>query len=146
MHAVGYDNGLRGEIFDLQAVDKPFTISSTSSYVADKEMPGIAIGWDYTDTLGVHHFIIYRSVDDWPFKVYQSYLVYEGRPNPASATDDFNMSAANAGLTTRYVIMDKEVKPSTRYKYRIVAKHLDGGFSRMSDIVTVTTSNPSTVH
>ena len=138
LEATGYDHGLRGEIFDLMAVDMPYTVYTTTNYAADKEKAGIAVGWDYTDTLGVHHFIIYRSADKWPFQSYQSYLVYEGRSNPAATTDGSELSAGSSGLTSRYIFIDKEVLPGKVYKYKIVAKHLDGGFSKTSEVVSVT--------
>jgi hypothetical protein len=141
LNATGYDDGIRGEIFDLMAIDMPFTVYANTTYTADQDKPGIAVGWNYTDSMSVHHFIIYRSADNWPYKAYNSYLVYEGRQNPAATTDDAVASAVSSGLNTRYVILDKDVRPGTNYRYKVVAKHLDGGFSGMSEVVSVTTSN-----
>ncbi len=141
LNAAGYDDGIRGEIFDLMAIDMPFTVYANTTFTADQDKPGIAVGWNYTDSMTVHHFIIYRSADNWPYKTYNSYLVYDGRQNPAATTDNAVASAVSSGLNTRYVILDKDVKPGTNYRYKIVAKHLDGGFSEMSEVVSVTTSN-----
>lgn len=146
LDAIGYDDGIRGEIYNLQAINKPYTITSPTVLSPSKDTISVAIGWDYTDTIGVHHFLIYRSANHFPFKLYKSYLAYRDRPNPAAATDNAFLSASSSGLTTKYIFVDKEIKFSTQYKYRIVAKHLDGGFSRMSDIVSVTTSSASTGH
>jgi hypothetical protein len=141
LSATGYDDGIRGEIFDLMAIDNPYTIYANTTYSIDEDKAGIAVGWNYTDSMTVHHFIIYRSADNWPYKAYNSYLVYDGRQNPSETTDDAVASAVSSGLNTRFVILDKDVKPGTNYRYKIVAKHLDGGFSEMSDVVSVTTSN-----
>lgn len=65
----------------------------------------------------------------------------EGRNNPSATTDDAVISAVSAGLSTRYVVLDKGVRAGTTYKYKVVAKHLDGGFSEVSEVVSVTTSN-----
>jgi hypothetical protein len=138
LEATGYDDGLRGEIEDLQAVDKPYTIEANTSYSPDVDKSAIAIGWNYTDTVGIHHFIVYRSADHWPFKAYQSYLVYDGRDNPAETTDNAVASAVSSGLHTRFVMLDKDVSPGKIYKYKVQAKHLDGGFSRISEVVSVT--------
>ncbi|HZV70544.1 MAG TPA: hypothetical protein VFG10_13410 [Saprospiraceae bacterium] len=146
LDAIGYDDGIRGEIYNLEAINKPYTITTTTAYSPSKDSVSVAVGWDYTDTIGVHHFLIYRSAGNWPFKLYKSYLAYDDRPNPAASTDNAFLSAPTSGLTTKYVFVDKQTKFGTRYSYRIIAKHLDGGFSRMSEIVSVTTSSASPGH
>jgi len=105
---------------------------------ANKDISAIAVGWDYTEPDGLHSFIIYRSADGWPYQTYEAYLVFDGRPNPALLTDDQHMEQASAGLMLPYVFIDKGVESGKSYSYKVMAKHFDGGFSPMSDPVTVT--------
>lgn len=110
-----------------------------------KERPATIVAWDYTQPEKVHSYIIYRAIGDGPFKLHETYLAIDVRNNPAQ--DDFNLiqgfsidAAGNPSLPNgaAFAILDTLVIKAKYYRYKVVAKHIDGHYSPFSDIVEFT--------
>jgi len=105
--------------------------------------------WDYDDLEGLHNFLIYRSVDNSPM---QAYATTNGR----GGINFFDIPSGKMGkiIPGQFVWDDLELGVpdvdagggaqqggSTTdirgYKYRVMARHFDGGFSPLSAVVVI---------
>ncbi len=137
-----YDSGLRGTITNLD-VDSTFDAQLTKDVNI--------LSWNYSHLAGLYDFQIYRSVDHKPMRAYATtngrgginfadVAATSGLVQPASGT--FNWKDAELG--TARLLANSGVPgaisgtPMQRtFKYKIMARHFDGGYSPVSEEIEI---------
>lgn len=83
---------------------------------------GIVFSWDYSVTKGLVGFRIYRAIDGHPFVQYAVYNLVEAQGGYDAVTS----------VDGDYYMVDKKVKHTRQYKYKVTALFEDGTSSPMS--------------
>ncbi|TVR87824.1 MAG: fibronectin type III domain-containing protein [Saprospirales bacterium] len=130
-----WDDGLRGTITDeygLVFTVPDYAVLQSQMYHLDK---GILLQWNYPITSEVVEFVIYRQRQHEPLRIYKTLLTREGEIlNPTQLKDD---SFFQSYLDKDYYFFDNQITRSGTYEYRIIARHHDGGFSQMTDVINL---------
>ena len=137
-----YDNGERGLITDLE-IDSGFDAQLV------KEVN--TLSWNYSHLQGLYDFQIYRSVDDKPMRAYATtngrgginfadVPATSGLAVPASGA--FNWKDAELGTAKMLAHSGAPgaisgTSMQRKFKYKIMARHFDGGWSQMSEVVEI---------
>ncbi|MDA9774383.1 hypothetical protein N9B82_05440 [Saprospiraceae bacterium] len=116
-----HDPGIRGEIENLTA---------KFMKINDKEYR-VILQWDYTYTKGLYDFQIFRSSNSPQFPNAQYPASAYSVLNLHDSGTDITSSDVTVG-TTSFEFTDGEVDFSRKYQYQVMARHVDGGFSKMS--------------
>lgn len=80
----------------------------------------IHLNWNYDETAGLKDFQLYRSAAGSAMMPYRTIAVEE-------------MTTINT--PTEYFFLDEDVRSNHRYIYRLLARHLDGGYSEWSETI-----------
>ncbi|MCB9275458.1 MAG: hypothetical protein H6564_15545 [Lewinellaceae bacterium] len=98
--------------------------------------------WEYPAIPGLHSFLIYRAGADGQFRAYQTVYPDNALLNPANLQElidafgaDVNINPNSAVDTYRFV--DEELKGGQSFKYKVMARYLDGAASPMSRAVVI---------
>ncbi len=145
LSAVPFDSGHRGEITDLEAdTTYDYTISSVAYYT-------VGLTWEYTSLKGLYDFQIYRSVDGKPMRAYKttngrggvnfeevalSAGVEQVTPGTFSWTDP-EMGNATIMAQSGYQASHVGWPVRRTFKYQVMARHFDGGWSPVSEVVEI---------
>jgi hypothetical protein len=142
---VPFDSGERGEITDLEA-DTTYlnTISTTAYYTVE-------LTWEYTSLQGLYNFQIYRSIDGKPMRAYKttngrgginfedvalSTGIEQVTPGTFSWTDP-EMGNATIMAQSGYQASHAGWPVRRTMKYQVMARHIDGGWSPVSEVVEI---------
>lgn len=142
LNARPYDNGERDLITDLE-------IESGFGAQLVKEVNTLA--WNHSHLEGLYDFQVYRSVDDKPMR---AYVTTNGRGGinfadvPATggqyvpASGAFSWKDAELGTAKMLAfsaapgaVSGKAIQ--RKFKYKIMARHFDGGWSQVSEVVEI---------
>jgi len=130
-----WDDGLRGTITDEYGI--VFLVPDEA--VLQSQMynlnQGILLQWNYPTTSEVVEFVIYRQRQQEPLRIYKTLITREGEIlNPTQLKDD---SFYQTYLDKDYYFFDNQITRTGTYEYRIIARHHDGGFSQMTDVINL---------
>ncbi len=133
-----WDDGVRGDISngDISLITVPDYAANVININQGYNKPAVLLQWDYGTDPGIKDFVIYRRAAQGPLRECKTLLVREGEIlNPTPFKDH---SFYQSFLIRDYYFIDDGITRAGYYEYRIIARHYDGGYSQMSDIIYIT--------
>lgn len=143
LRARPYDDGLRGTI---SGMDLDSVFETTAQIGVNR------LQWNYNQLGGLFDFQIYRSVDGKPMKAYATTngrggvnFADDGSPSGLKHPSPGVFQWKDAELGTGRILANSGVPGATNgvprqrtFKYQIMARHFDGGWSPLSEIIELT--------
>lgn len=129
------DDRVRGTIADgsIMVIDLPTTDASVTWNHLRK---GILLQWDYSGDTEIKDFVVYRQRIREPLRIHKTLVVENGIiKNPSWVR---NLTFHLGYLTKEFFFLDTQITRAGYYEYRIIARHFDGGFSQMSEVLYIT--------
>ena len=132
LSGMAFDDGRRGEIYNedgtlIQVPDAEFVTGITLG-------SGIIIEWDYDQLTGLRDFVVYRRRAGEPLREYKTLIVQDGYiRNPTFV----HVVDPSQYVTAAFYFLDTQVTRTGSYEYRIIARHHDGGYSDLSNAITI---------
>ena len=137
-----YDSGERGIITDLE-ID--------SMYDAQLVQDVNVLSWNYSHLEGLYDFQIYRSADNKPMRAYATtngrgginfseVPATSGVSIPASGAFSWKDTELGTARMLAHSGVPGAISGSTMqrtFKYKIMARHFDGGWSQVSEVVEI---------
>ena len=138
-----YDSGLRGQITTVE-VDSVFDVTANIGVNL--------LAWNYSHVDGLFDFQIYRSVDGKPMTAYATTngrggVNFADSGSPSGLTKpspgifqwkDFSLGTSKILANSGTPGVTSGVPKQRTYKYQIMARHFDGGWSPISEVVELT--------